>query len=333
MSQETIYLPFPVDPSPDIAGIRQRTFDWFRSCGMFNSDAAVHKHLLADISDLGSRWHPTATNDNMDLATCAIIWAAMTDDQIDGTLDKRPHLVAQLVNDLNRVMYPDVAPRYFQDAVLVSTFAKLWEWSVQGMSASWCARLRTAWEGFNNAYIVETYNRYHGKMMTMEEYIPLRRHSGYMYVAVAYMEKTLGFEMPPELLAMPVLQEMIRMVCDTISIGNDIHSLEKEEGREDIHNIVMMLQHERHCTRQEAIAITCNMINDWIAHFLLLEKEIPVLCQSFQLSAEITSSVLAYTSGLGRLIGGYYVWARSSRRYHAGNFTTSRQPGFPESYL
>lgn len=332
MIQEMIHVPFPGTPYPDVDILRQRVFEWFRSYGMLNADAAVQKHLSADIAGLGGSWYD-APVENILLPTCAPILAAMIDDQVDGALDRRPDLVAQLVNDLNSVMYTDPHVFSFPDAAVVQAFSGLWAGSAQGMSARWTAHLRSAWEQYYNAYIVETHNRFSGSMMKIDEYIPFRRESGYMYVGIAYLEQVQGFEVPPALRAMPQIRELHNICCDVISIANDIHSLEKEEKRGEIHNIAILLQHERHCSRHEAIDTTCKMIHEWCERFFVLENEIPVICQSFRLPEEITTAVQAHVTGLGKLIGGYCAWGRTTRRYHAYNATTADQPGFPESYL
>jgi hypothetical protein len=114
-----------------------------------------------------------------------------------------------------------------------------------------------------------------------------------------------------------------------ICIVNDVYSLAKEEARGDRHNLVLVLERERSCSRREALESVRSMADGWTRTFLATETQIPGLCDRLGISAQSRVSVSRFIEGMRAAIRGNYDWCSSTARYH-GQLTPADQPGYLE---
>ncbi|MCW3463499.1 terpene synthase family protein [Chitinophaga nivalis] len=336
MIQELVLnIPFPSRINVDIDGIRQRTLAWLRACGLMKSDAAVKRYLDMDITGLGARWYPDATGEELDIAVLSVCIATFLDDQFDGVLANQTDEVAKVIQDLIRLMQPGDPVLHFPDSPLVQTYAAYFSRNRAGATPSWYTRHCLSWENYLKAMVVEVeHNRTTAVFENLEDFLVLRRETGFMRIAIDMLERTGHYELSPELLSIDTLQEMITLTCDIIDAANDIHSLRKEEIRNDtLHNIVACLQQLHHCSQTAALEITLQLIDNWSTRFQSLAQETPVLSQILHLSEKETRDLQLYITGLSTLMSGYYLWGRATKKYHEDNIIPPGQHGFTESYL
>src|SRR5437763_5927942 len=116
------------------------------------------------------------------------------------------------------------------------------------------------------------------RILTLEEYSVVRRRYGYVHAKLDWTESGYGFETNGRTYEMPVVQRMLDITSGFVAIGNDLHSLEKEEQRGDKHNLVTVIANEQHCTREQGLAETIRLIDSWCAEFVQLERQLDEAC-------------------------------------------------------
>ncbi|MFI6764712.1 terpene synthase family protein [Streptomyces sp. NPDC050355] len=133
---------------------------------------------------------------------------------------------------------------------LVAAFAEVWRRLSQGASAEWIDRTARHWDWYFDAYAEEADNRAHRRIPTVEEHFALRRKSGFVYAMIDLSQKAHGFELPRHAYDDPVLRRMLDITADVVDTLNDVHSVEKEESRGDLHNLVLAIERESGCDRR-----------------------------------------------------------------------------------
>ncbi|MGK3960900.1 hypothetical protein WMF38_48595 [Sorangium sp. So ce118] len=326
-------VPFPSLISPDAAAARERNHVWARAHGLVGSELAAQRYLSNDIAGLMARWIPGAVGPDLDLTIDGVIVATLLDDQIDSDLADQPEEVAKICQAMVSVMRPDAAAPRSASKPLINAFADVWGRLTQGRTAAFCARTARHWQWYLDAYVDEAKNRNRGIMPTRAEHFELRRRSGFVYAMMDMTERAYNFETPERAWHTRQIQTMLTITADVVDTLNDIHSLEKEEARGDLHNFVLVVQHERRCSRAEAIAETRDGIHEWIANFIKLTEEIPELCVSLDLTEPERDNVRQLVTGMKTAMRGYFDWSCKTDRYATTNLVRAGQAAYPHDLL
>ncbi|MFE9610274.1 hypothetical protein [Streptomyces sp. NPDC006012] len=267
------HLPFAPDVSPDADDARRRSLDWCARQGLVAHPVNRRRFLRWDIAGLMAAWIPRATGERLDLAVDAVVVATFLDDQFDGPLAAEPRRVAAACRTFTDVIASDgAAPA--GAGPLAGAFAQVWRRLAHRASSDWLAATGQHWQWYLNAYAEEAGNRAHRHVPTRAEHFALRRRSGFVYAMLDLSQKAYGFELPPRRYADPTVRRMLDITADVVDTLNDVHSVEKEESRGDLHNLVLVIEHELGCGRDTAIAEIQRMIHGWCAEFVALEDRL-----------------------------------------------------------
>ncbi|WP_405639216.1 terpene synthase family protein [Streptomyces uncialis] len=117
---------------------------------------------------------------------------------------------------------------------------------------------------------------------------------------------------------------MRHIAAEVDTIHNDLCSVEKEEARGEIHNLLLIVERRRGCTRAEAVEEMRGMIRSRTERFLVMEARLPGLCDSFRLTEAQRVRVHRFAHALRAVMRGDYDWAERSGRYTSEN-TPSEQ--------
>ncbi|MFE0186906.1 hypothetical protein [Streptomyces sp. NPDC058989] len=301
-------LPFTTRISPDVAAARARSLDWCRRRGLVTNpvDEARFRHW--DIAGLMAAWTPDAGGDRLDLAVEAVLVATFLDDQFDGPLARQTRRVRAVCDAFHDVMATS-GEAHDGAGPLVAAFAEVWRGLCRGASAAWIDRTAVHWGWYFDAYAEEADNRARRRLPPVEEYFALRRKSGFVYAMIDLSQKAHGFELPRHAYDDPVLRRMLDITADVVDTLNDVHSVEKEESRGDLHNLVLVIERESGCGRRESIMRIQRLIGVWSREFL--EHEQVLLGDAARDGPVLRSLADCMRSAMS----GYLHWSRSCRRY------------------
>ncbi|MFB7499650.1 hypothetical protein ACFC09_34070 [Streptomyces sp. NPDC056161] len=274
MPQDIVFhLPFAADVSPDADDARRRSLDWCGRRGLVAHPVNRQRFLRWDIAGLMAAWVPRATGERLDLTVDAVVVATFLDDQFDGPLAAQPRRVAAACRAFTDVIASGgAAPA--GAGPLVGAFAQVWRRLAHRASPDWLESTGQHWQWYLNAYAEEAGNRAHRHVPTRAEYFALRRRSGFVYAMLDLSQRAYGFELPPRLYADPTVRRMLDITADVVDTLNDVHSVEKEESRGDLHNLVLVIEHELGCDRDTAIVEIQRLIHSWCAEFVALEDRL-----------------------------------------------------------
>jgi germacradienol/geosmin synthase len=310
-------IPFPAPVSPHLESVRSRHLRWVRSRGLIRSDAGAAEYESWDLPQAAARTYPHARAEDLYMLMNWFSLAFLFDDQFDAKAAGYTDRIATVARELIAIPFrPPILP---PDVVCPITlaWAEVWTWLSDGMSQTWRNRFASSWARFLAAHSLEVRLSAEGTALGVADYVALRRISVGIHHSIDAAERSRHFEVPAQVQAHPLMQQMRDAAADAIAYMNDIHSLEREERRGDPHNLVTVLRRDRGWHREAAISEAVRMTNDRLALYEQLEALVPALCDELQLSDNDRRAVAMGVEGIRNWIRGNHDWALSTGRYAA----------------
>ena len=333
-------LPFPRHISAHRDRAEAHNLDWLRTHGMLTGRKAIELYSRWDIPDLAARSFPHLNADELCLATDLFSFYFLFDDQFDGELGMHPAQVAMACDPLIRIAHGQ--PKDLPDSPVTSSFTDLWRRSSEGMSSRWRARAASNWEWYFAAHPSEALGRRRAAVAEQDgslpavpdraAYLMLRRGADGTETVLDMIER-FAAEVPAVAFHSPQLRLMRQLAADAPAFSNDVYSYDKEAPRGDVYNLVVILQHQRQCRREEASAAVLAETQWMIDQYVQLAVELPELCDSLGLGSHDRRAVERYADGLAAWMGGYFDWERHTARYRPQGSLPVDQPGHLESLL
>jgi pentalenene synthase/avermitilol synthase len=308
-------LPFPSRISQAVESAAAHHVAWIQEHGLLGKES-LREYYRWDVPGVAARFWPHARGADLELGTDIAGWFLLVDDQFDGPLGIQPHRVAQIIQQLIDVVHspPGAVPRG-NPTPAASGLASIWSRQVRGMSESWRQRSSRNWEDFLNAYTSETINRQSGTVPDVDTYLRLRHKAGLENVLIDYAERIGHYELPEVVFSMPEIQQMHNATVQVVNIIQDAFSVAKEEARGDFHNLVLVLQHHRHYSRQEALTETQSIVRRHTDEFLHLKSKLPALFDAAALPLADRESAYVFVDDLQAQMRACHDWCRTSSRY------------------
>lgn len=327
-------IPFPprVNPAVDAAEVRHRA--WVREHGLVRSARAEEEYRSWRPAEMAGRWYLDADLPDLCLGADVFGWFMLFDDQFDGPLGERPDEVGEVVGRLVDVVReaPGRAPA--QASPAERAFADLWRREREGMSRTWRERAGRNWAEFLATFVEEAANRSTGVPLSVPAYLRLRDKSGFMYPLLDTLERIGHYEVPPPLLDGPVLGAMRDSAVFVANTLNDVLGLEKEADQDAAHNLVLVLERERRCSRREAVDTARAMVRDRTDRFLAAEARLPGECDRLGLPPEARLAGYRHAADMRAAVRGTYDWCRTSPRYAGDRFDGyAEDVGHPEDIV
>ncbi|MEJ3659267.1 hypothetical protein WEH80_40555 [Actinomycetes bacterium KLBMP 9759] len=309
-------LPFPPLVNDRSEAALPGHIEWLsKKTGLMSRSDVLQRYLEWRGPELGVRWYPECSTDDLQLGMDLMAWLFVLDDYYakpDVMPEEARATFDQLMGVLRR---PPGTP--VDGPTLVTAFADLWVRECDPMTPAWRRRAAVNWEEYLQCYVVETDNRTNDAELSVDEYLVLREKSGIMYVLLDSQERIDHCELPDAVLAAEPVQQM-RSACIWISnYDQDILSFDKEEAHGDRHNLVFVLERRRGCTRQQAIDEVRRLIDEQVELFLSAERKVPALKAELGLDEETAARLDAYVQSLRAGARACDDWCRTSNRYSA----------------
>jgi pentalenene synthase len=312
-------IPFPSRISPDFDRVHAHHLDWPRSFGLLPTPEAEHRHLRGRYSELGARFHPSATGTDLDLGVDQQSWYFLFDDHFDGPTGRDPGYTRALTAALSATLAGPAgsiaANPPTADPPLVRAFADLWARSREGMSAAWVKRAADHWRAYFRGHVAEAVNRNRPMAPSFADQLELRVDTIGVAPVLDLAERIGHYEIPALAYRSPLVTSMHRIAHEVVILDNDIVSVEKEEGEGDC-NLVLRLEQETGWSRTDTIHLIGEMIRQCCERFVLLERQLPELCRELGLDERQREILRLYQSNALRpMMRGAYDWDQQSGRY------------------
>ncbi|MFE2553658.1 terpene synthase family protein [Streptomyces sp. NPDC059355] len=168
----------------------------------------------------------------------------------------------------------------------------------------------------------------------MEQYLQVRRGIAATALPLSLGERAAQIAVSPAAFHSPQLRIMREIAVDLTLMCNDVYSLEKEEARGDMDNLVLVIEHERNCSREEALTAARHEVSRRCARFQQRAREVPAMCAQLRLEPSQLAAVDAYIGVMTAWVAGYHAWETETLRYvSATKSLPSSGPGYFEDLL
>ncbi|MBG0851347.1 hypothetical protein I2W78_05625 [Streptomyces spinoverrucosus] len=309
-------IPFTVRVSPHLDQAREHHIAWLREHSLLTSTAQVQRYLTYRMSEAVACCYPDAGGADLAVATDFTGWARLFDDMLDAPGVNSVRTAEEARNRLLALSSKAPTVSGVSPCTPIETsFADMWSRVTEGMSPSWQQRFTRILDRFLAACCTETRNRQQHTQLTAEQYRTLRRDSVWCEGFFALIERTNRLEVPAQLFSTSQFTVVQNAGSDLVALLNDLYSFKVEESKGDCHNMVLITEKERGCSRDEAIAHVRQDIKDLTRQFLDGEGHLPALYRSLGLNAHQRLAAERYVEGMRNFVATTRDWSATSDRY------------------
>jgi hypothetical protein len=302
-----LYCPIEPELSPHVEAVQRLINQWMQARNYIRTEASCKRFKAAQFALLTGRVHPDASFDSVLLVASYMSWLFMLDDLCDeAALGREPDLLrVQLYDLVDRMKHP--RPLRGNERPVVTGLAELWECLSLRAAPGWAERFIQGFEGYVRACLWEAVNRVGNRVPSLAEYVEYRRHTSAVYVFFALIELVEQVSLPADV--RKHLRALEIRANDGVCWVNDMSSLDKELRAGDVHNLVIVLQHEYGLSIQAAMEQAARLFNTRMREYVELEQRLP----SF--GAAIDEQVQRYLKGLRCWVRGNMDWSFETGRY------------------
>lgn len=300
------YLP-AVHPAAD--DLHERTLQWARAMGLVRKPEHIQALDGSRVGHLVARVFP-ATTDLVALQL-AVDWTTLfccLDDhleQIHGAV-----LTAAYLRGLLRV-FRDGMPPHLTDPYS-NAFGDLRERMLARRIPNWIPRFVASVERLFDAFVDEAKYRNLEVAPAFANYRQIRQITIGLYSGFLLSELTDGIVLPPEVLAHEHVRALEKTASDIVGLANDILTAEKEHGRGEVNNTVVVLMVEDGLSFDDALARTIQLHDAELREFSRLAADLPRFADE-----DTDQQLRRYVDFLATFISGHRDWARQTGRYAA----------------
>ena len=313
MAIENIVLPhlscpFPEKISPYADEVHEHTIEWVKHFQLV-ADAKALEHLkLSKFGRLAARAYPDAAVDRLKIISDWNTWLFVIDDKCDESgLGKHPEQLSKLHTRCLEILSGH--PVQSDDIPLVHALYDIYCRLQPFSTASWLIRFAKSASEYFEATFWEAQNRYQKRWPDTDAYILMRPFSGGLYTDIELIEVAEDIRIPCIARAHPRLIELAYLTNNVVCWSNDIISLRKEKAHGDMHNMVLIMQHELNISLQEALNLVKKLIDAQIQQFQTLEKQLPKFDEFSH------HDLKRFVDVLRSWMRGNLDWAYESKRY------------------
>jgi len=322
------------DPSPVSAWTGQaeawvRT--WTSAFGLTRSVSARERFAQTAAGALAGRVYASAADpDRLQTVTAWIGWLFLIDDQLDeGETGRDLRLVRERLSPFvalaagmmgrgavhRRDRISNAGPVRGQSSPLplVSALHDIWCRLADRMTASWRAAFARHYLGYLSGCEWEVANRARGRVPPVHEFVPNRRHAGAIWPSLDLLEYAADAPLPDALRSHPLLLEARTACADVVCWSDDLMTVDKERAHDDVHNLVIVLEHQTGCDERTALDNVTERIASRIADFNALREQILAM----NIEGGAADALDGYTKGLHHWMQGHLEWGLQTARYDA----------------
>ena len=307
LSIPPLYCPFPSTLHPQAEALTQHATSWAQQFHLFEDAAASERFFAEQYWRLIAHVYPTA-----DFASLALIadwntWGFYLDDLGDRPAVGHDPLAMQHIFDaILAVMHeqPTVRPE-----PLFMSLHDIWQRIVPRSTLAWRERLRQTLRISFLSYIWEATNRSQQVHPTHDAYVRMRVFTGAWLTYVHFLELVEQIALPAAIQNHPQLRAYLTAVNNTIVWANDLVSFAKEQGIDETHNLITIVQLEQDCSLAEATRLVALYHNEEVRRCLELERGLSILSVPYRPEIE------KYIAFAHRFMRSNLDWSMESSRY------------------
>jgi hypothetical protein len=303
-----IHCPFPI--SPYLEQVQAHAQEWLNTIHLIPEGTAQSTFLTAEVPWIICSIYPSAGLEELCLCTDCYIWGFTYDDLCDNSgLGTRPYELDQIHTDLLAIFYE--SPLAPLEKPIVVGLTDIWQRTKQLTSKTWQRRFVRHHAEYFAGQRQEAVNRLYQQIPEMQTYIMNRRSTSFSTASMDLIELVHHMEIPVEIYESRPFQAMLNSMYDLVGWTNDVYSLPKELDRGEVNNLVVVMQHEKGGSLQDAVNCVCAMINRETQRFQELIQGLPPY------PVEVDRVIRTYLLDMGHYIRTALDYERTGSRYQA----------------
>jgi Terpene synthase family 2, C-terminal metal binding len=297
--------PFPLRINPELVHSRDHTLAWAEEMKLFTRTSVRHHVERGLYWNLMAYVYPDLDLAGLDLINAWNLWGFLLDDfGDDGDLGRDPSHAKKMFNDLLAVFDGEKIP-----GPLFVALDDLWQRMKERSTLQWQYRFRRILARCFETYIWEARNRANKYTPDHQTYIVNRRWTSGWYTHCCLTEILENAYLPANLRYNEMVSAFCTSANNVICWANDLLSWRKEQTVGDVHNLVLIVQHEQHCSIEDAIDKVLQLHNREVELCQKIHQNIPSFDPYFDAAI---NRITAF--GINFIIGNV-VWAKESHRY------------------
>lgn len=275
-----IRYPFPSRINQHAEAAQQHITAWVQEMGLLNTEKAWQRFHKAKFAYLVARAFPDAALHELCLIADFNTWLFILDDKCDEAAEgRKSDYLRSIMAGLTDILQTNAYCRPGEGQPLSAALSSIWERMRTLSTPCWRLRFIQTVKDYFTACIWEAENRERGVIPSVEDYTRMRPYTGALLADIEAIEIIEKISLPRAVAEQALLQRMIQACNNLVCWTNDIFSCIKESRQGDVHNLVLVLQHHRNCSLQEAINEARGMLKEETAIFVALEKLLPLTGQ------------------------------------------------------
>ncbi|RFS22032.1 hypothetical protein DVR12_15430 [Chitinophaga silvatica] len=272
-----IRFPFTSRMNQHAEAAQQHITEWVNEMGLLTSEKAWQRFHKARFAYLVARAFPDAGLHELCLIADFNTWLFILDDKCDEAAEgRKADYLRSIMAGLLDILQQNIEYLPASGHPLSAALSSIWERMRKLSNPGWRLRFIKTVNDYFSACIWEAENREAGIIPSLEDYIKMRPFTGALLADIEAIEIIEKVVLPQQVTEQALLQRMIQAGNNLVCWTNDIFSCLKESKQGDVHNLVLVLQHENGYSLQDAVNEATRMLKEEVAIFVTLEKLLPL---------------------------------------------------------
>ncbi|MEV5423610.1 germacradienol/geosmin synthase Cyc2 [Streptomyces cellulosae] len=327
-----IRMPFPLSLSPALEGSRRHLLEWSHRMGILGEGVWDEDKLAGcDLPLCAAGLDPDATQEQLDLASGWLAFGTYGDDYYPLVHGHRRDLAAARLTTarLSACMPLDGEEVPPPANAMERSLIDLWARTTAGMTPEQRRPLRTAVDKMTESWVWELSNQIQNRVPDPVDYLEMRRATFGSDLTLGLCRAGHGPAVPPEVYRTGPVRSLENAAIDFACLLNDVFSYQKEiEFEGEMHNAVLVVQNFFGIDYATALPVVADLMNQRMRQFEhVVEHELPVMYDDFQLPEEARAVMRGYVTDLQNWMAGILNWHRSVDRYK-DEYLSGRVHGF-----
>lgn len=302
-----LWCPFEEAINPHATQTQQATTAWARRFGLLPSMQAALRFDRFRFATLMARAYPHAPLPTLQIIADFNSWAFLIDDYNERQLGCDPLMQTRFHNRLLAILDGGTTTDY--EAPFFRALADLSVRLRAVRDAGWMARFRYCVDDTLRASRWEALNRVAFRVPTERQYKLMRPYTSGVYCYLPLIELAEDMTLPDAVYYHPTIQRIARAANHVICWSNDIISFAREHANNDVHNLVIVIQHQRRASLHQAISLVAEHHDAAVQTFLRLRAQIP------RFGRTLDGHVERYVRGLMYWMRANMDWSAETMRY------------------
>lgn len=307
-----LYCPFLPHISDYVEAVETHTDEWVQAFHLHDSDFDTYH--ASKFGHMTCRFYPTANFKRLTVTNDLLVLLFLMDDLFDHQTTTTSTITLKgLMKHCMEVLTDDRRFSLSSGGNILAALTDVWGRAKSLSSAAFQKEFvqdiallfeSIAWQK-NNAAAWST--------PSLEDYIRWRPLIGGAHIAGRLILFAENIHLTSKVQLHPTVQRL-NMLCGHLGCwANDLFSLSKEVGHGDLHNLVLVIQHEKGISLEAAIRETAAIHDQEMAEFYTLYKSL------YNFSGGAGQLVRRYAYDLAMIVRGNIDWStQDTHRYGAG---------------